>query len=64
MEKKFNTIFGVVQVRDIMVDLDGTNLTDGVEITSEDFEIQLEVAGHTTETINETNLQDIIDTNI
>lgn len=41
-----NTSFGDVEVRNVMIDLDGTNLEEGIEITVENVEKPIEVYGY------------------
>ena len=61
MEKTFDTEdFGEVKVRTVMIDLDGSNLEEGIEITGEFFgdePIELlgwrDVDGMTDEEVNE-----------
>ena len=36
MEKKFDTVYGEVKLRKAMIDTDGTNLADGIEIKIND----------------------------
>lgn len=39
--------YGLVTITDVMVDLDGTCLTDGINIHDEDGELLAEIAGAT-----------------
>jgi len=61
MEKKFDTIFGEVTVRDAMIDVNGTDLVDGVE-----FKIDEEYVGETTSLtfsqVDEDNIEELVET--
>lgn len=37
--------YGIVTITDVMVDIDGTNLEEGVDITNDNGELLAEVAG-------------------
>lgn len=41
-----NTSFGDVELCNIMIDLDGTNLEEGLEITVENVEKPIEIFGY------------------
>lgn len=45
-EKIYETDFGTVIVRNAMLDIDGTNLDDGVEIKNELNGVLIELQGH------------------
>lgn len=45
MELTINTVYGDLTVRDAMIDTDGTNLTSGVVVTTEDGQWLCELSG-------------------
>lgn len=58
--KKFDTSFGEAQVNDIMIDIDGTNLEEGVSVKCEDADFYTEIVGLTTNSITIEQLENII----
>ncbi len=46
MTQTFDTNFGEVEVRNIMIDLDGTNLEEGIEITVPNVKQPIEIYGY------------------
>lgn len=64
MEKKFDTVFGELTVRGAMLDVNGTDLCDGVE-----FKIDGELVGETTsvtfsqvEDMNDNEIEELVET--
>lgn len=45
MEKTFNTLYGEIKVKNVMFDIDGANLEEGLEITGYHIEGILELIG-------------------
>lgn len=41
----FTPNYGIVTIKDVMIDLDGTNLAEGISIHDEDGKLLAEVAG-------------------
>ena len=37
--------YGIVTIKDVVIDIDGTNLEDGIDILNEDGELLAEIAG-------------------
>lgn len=66
MNAKIDTIFGDAVVNDVMIDTDGTNLADGVEIKINGVVIA-EIIGKTAEELKKLPVQefeDLIDSHI
>lgn len=61
MKRNFKTNYGDVSVRDIVIDMDGTNLIDGVEITSSDCNIMFEAGGYSAENMDTEKLEHLIE---
>jgi hypothetical protein len=61
MERKFQTNYGEVTVKDCMIDLDGTNLEEGISIRSTDCEISLEIVGKTSDEMDTEILEHLIE---
>ena len=64
MEKKFDTVFGELTVRGAMLDVNGTDLCDGVE-----FKIDGELVGETTSVtfsevkdMNDNEIEELVET--
>ena len=64
MERKFYTNYGEIIVRDIMIDLDRTNLIDGVEIKSIDCEINFEEPNYSSENMDTEILEHLIESEL
>lgn len=62
MAKEFkNTSFGDVTVRNIMIDLDGTNLEEGIEITVDNVPEPIEIFGyHSLEDMTIEDVEDLL----
>lgn len=60
MNAKIDTIFGDAVVNDVMIDTDGTNLADGVEIKINGVVIA-EIIGKTAEELKRLPVQEIED---
>jgi len=59
-----NTSFGDVEVRNVMIDLDGTNLEEGLEITVDNVEKPIEVYGYyDVEEMTTDELEDLLEDN-
>ena len=61
-EKSLFTVnHGIVTVKDVIVDTDGTNLADGVDIRDENGILLIEVAGYCCDDIeNEEDVENLI----
>lgn len=59
MTKNFETSIGNITVKDVMIDLDGTNLDSGISVLCDD-EVITEIAGMSTDNVNENNIEEII----
>ena len=59
MKKTFETSPGTVQVRDVMIDTDGTNLEEGVEVRL-DGKVLNEIWNIHVREINENNIEQIM----
>jgi len=59
MKKTFETSHGKVQVRDAMIDTDGTNLEEGVEVKL-DGKLITEIWNIHVREINKDNIEEII----
>ena len=58
----FTPNYGIVTVTDVMVDVDGTNLTEGINIHNEDGELLVELAGvHCDDVIDDFDAENYIE---
>ncbi len=60
MENTFDTIHGKAVIKDVMIDTDGTNLADGVEIKIDGVVIA-EIVGKSAEELNRLPVDEIED---
>ena len=64
-QETFDTTFGIVTVRNIMIDIDGTNLEEGIEINNPEFFKPLEILGYINiDELEEDRLEDLIADNL
>ena len=60
-KKLFTTNYGIVTVTDVMIDTDGTNLADGVNIHDEDGKLIIEVSGYSCDDFeDEVDIENVI----
>ena len=52
-KKLFTANYGIVTVKDVMIDTDGTNLIEGIDVMDENGKFIIEVSGYCTDDVTD-----------